>query len=396
MLAELLAQPVVLAVAGAAQSVAAATDLRPLAYGAFLLLIAGCLLLDLGVFHRTPHAVGAREAALWSCVWIGLSLSFSVFVWFAYEHHWLGLGLDVDAATPDGHALAPRTVGGLEALEQYLTGYLVEFSLAMDNILVIAIALGAFGIPRQYQHRVLFWGILGAVAMRGAMIWLGAELVHRHSWVLVLFGAFLLATALKLALVRGEPDPANNVLVRLLRRIVPVRTFHDGERFLTRRTVAPVSGSDPATLGRLALTPSGLALIVVEVTDLVFAVDSIPAVFAVTLDPFLVFTSNIFAILGLRSLYFALAAALQRFRFLQPALVLVLAFVGVKLLLLSLPPYLDDLGALLGFELAPVPAFAIDTLVSLLVVVGVLAGALLLSVLLPPRDPGQRPRADRP
>jgi tellurite resistance protein TerC len=379
--ADLLAQPLAPAIAAAAQSLAS-TELRPLAYGAFLLLIAGCLLLDLGVFHRTPHAVSAREATVWSCVWISLSLSFAVFVWFAYEHHWLGLGLDVDTGAHDGHSLVHRNIGGREACEQYLTGYLVEFSLAMDNILVIAIVLSAFGIPRQYQHRVLYWGILGAVAMRGAMIWLGAELVHRHSWVLVLFGAFLLATALKLAFARGEPDPANNVLVRLLRRIVPVRTFHDGERFVTRRTLPPPA---PGPLGRLALTPCGIALIVVEVTDLIFAVDSIPAVFAVTLDPFLVFTSNIFAILGLRSLYFALAAALQRFRFLQPALVLVLAFVGVKLVLLALPPWLDDLGALVGIAMAPRAAFAIDTRASLLIVVGVLAAALLLSVLLPGR-----------
>ena len=381
MFADLLAQPLAPAIAAAAQSLAS-TELRPLAYGAFLLLIAGCLLLDLGVFHRTPHAVSAREATVWSCVWISLSLSFAVFVWFAYEHHWLGLGLDVDTGAHDGHSLVHRNIGGREACEQYLTGYLVEFSLAMDNILVIAIVLSAFGIPRQYQHRVLYWGILGAVAMRGAMIWLGAELVHRHSWVLVLFGAFLLATALKLAFARGEPDPANNVLVRLLRRIVPVRTFHDGERFVTRRTLPPPA---PGPLGRLALTPCGIALIVVEVTDLIFAVDSIPAVFAVTLDPFLVFTSNIFAILGLRSLYFALAAALQRFRFLQPALVLVLAFVGVKLVLLALPPWLDDLGALVGIAMAPRAAFAIDTRASLLIVVGVLAAALLLSVLLPGR-----------
>jgi tellurite resistance protein TerC len=228
------------------------------------------------------------------------------------------------------------------------------------------------------------------------MILVGGELIMRYQWVLIVFGAFLVLTALKMALIKGNDDPSQNLAVRLCRRFIPMVNFFDGQRFITRRTIAPTYSADPrtgamimdpapeGTLGRRAVTPLFLALLLVEITDLVFAVDSIPAIFAITPDPFIVFTSNIFAILGLRALYFCLAALIAKFRFLKPALILILAFVGVKLLLLSVPPYLPVIG------LEAQSAIKIDTTVSLLVVVGVLVAATVLSVLWPGKTPAAR------
>jgi tellurite resistance protein TerC len=290
-------------------------------------------------------------------------------------------------------------VGGTTAAKQYLTGYFVEKSLAMDNIFVIAIIFSAFGIPNKYQHRVLFWGIIGALVMRGAMIAIAGALVAKYMWVLIIFGAFLIVTAIKMGLSSGEPDPANNPMVKFARKIFPVVTFFDGQKFFTKRTLAPTYSKNPSTgkevqdpppAGSLSLkwsiTPLFLALIMVEITDLVFAVDSIPAIFAITPDPFIVFTSNILAILGLRSLYFCLAALIAKFRFLKPALILILLFVGVKLLLLSVPPYLHVVGLGSGTAIAPMKSIKIDTTISLVCVLGVLAGAVVLSWLIPAKD----------
>jgi len=271
----------------------------------------------------------------------------------------------------------------------------VEKSLAMDNIFVIALIFGFFAIPAMYQHRVLFWGILGALLMRGVMIFIGGELIIRFQWILILFGLLLLATAAKMAFLHGQSDPARNPIVRLAKRFFRLVDFHDGQKFFTRRTIAPTYSTppgaaaptqDPApagTLGAWSMTPLFLALIMVEVTDLVFAVDSIPAIFAVTPDRFIVFTSNIFAMLGLRSLYFCLAAAIAKFRYLKPALIAILAFVGVKLLLMSLPPYLDEIAAWVGAEMGPFKAIKIDTTVSMLVVLGSLGAGVVMSVLRP-------------
>jgi len=261
----------------------------------------------------------------------------------------------------------------------------------MDNIFVIALIFAFFAVPSKYQHRVLFWGIIGALLMRGAMIFLGAGLILTYQWILIVFGGFLILTALKMALIKGHDDVSQNIAVRLCRRFFRVTEFYDGQRFFTKRTIKPTysrdargaEAMDPAPPGSLsaawAITPLFLALLLVEITDLVFAVDSIPAIFAITPDPFIVFTSNIFAILGLRALYFCLAALIQKFRFLKPALILILAFVGVKLLLLSVPPYLDVIG------LTSAEPIKIDTTVSLLVVVGTLVLASVLSVALPAR-----------
>ncbi|MBI1190770.1 MAG: TerC/Alx family metal homeostasis membrane protein [Tepidisphaera sp.] len=378
------------------------THSHTLAYAAFIALVCVFLALDLGVFHRKAHVVSMKEAIRWSFIWIACGLAFSGVVHQAYEHHWLGLGLDTPmygaAAASGKHAVVNGEVGGLEAAKQYLAGYLVEKSLAMDNIFVIAIVFGYFGIPEKYQHRVLFWGIVGAIIMRGAMIYLGAELIHRFTWILIFFGLFLLFTAIKMAIIKGNDDPGKNPVVRLAKRVLPVTDFLDGPHFITRRTLAPTyskdpgSGEmrrDPAPPGTLSatrhFTPLFLALLVVEFTDLIFAADSIPAVFAITPDPFIVFTSNIFAILGLRSLYFCLAAMIDRFRLLKPALIVIMAFVGVKLMLMATPPYLDDIGGWFGLKIAEGHPVKIPTVWSLGVVVFVLLGGIVGSLLLPPK-----------
>ena len=371
-------------------------DMKYVAYGIFLLLVVLFLILDLGVFHREAHEVHMKEAVTWSVVWLTIGLSFSVFVYFAYEHHWLGLGLNTRIFNPAAALDASQPlivygeVRGATAAVQYLTGYVVEKSLAMDNIFVIAILFGFFAIPNKYQHRVLFWGIIGALIMRGAMIGIGGELIMAYQWVLIIFGVFLLLTALKMAVIKSESDPSRNPVVRLVTKLYPVTTFFDGQRFFTRRTLPPTYSPDPRTgklvqdppppgtlSKRLFVTPLLLALIMVEITDLVFAVDSIPAIFAITPDTFIVFTSNIFAILGLRALYFCLAVLITRFRFLKPALIVILAFVGMKLLLLSLPPYLDVLG------LTKRQSIKIDPFVSLAVVVALLVLATVASILWP-------------
>jgi tellurite resistance protein TerC len=368
------------------------------AYVGFIGLVVLFLALDLGVFHREAHEVSMKEAAGWSVVWLTCGIAFAGFVYKAYDAHWLGLGLDTPrynthelaGTSPDQPIIISGEVTGAEAAKQYLVGYVVEKSLAMDNIFVIALIFAFFAVPAKYQHRVLFWGIIGALIMRGGMIGLGAGLILKYQWILIVFGGFLVLTALKMALIKGNDDPSQNFAVRLCKRFLPTVDFYDGQRFFTKRTLAPTYSKDPATgkqvqdpappgtlSARWAITPLFLALILVEVTDLVFAVDSIPAIFAITPDPFIVFTSNIFAILGLRALYFCLAALIAKFRFLKPALILILAFVGVKLLLLSAPPYLDAIG------MEPQKSIKIDTTLSLVIVLATLALATVLSVLIP-------------
>jgi tellurite resistance protein TerC len=280
-----------------------------IAFVAFVLVM---LALDLGVFNRKDHVIRAREALAWTSFWIVLALLFNVLVYYMYRDHWLGIGQDV------GHPL-----GGKHAAIQFLTGYIIEKSLSLDNIFVIALIFSYFKVPAQYQHRVLFWGILGALLMRGAMIGAGAALISRFSWAIYIFGGFLVFTALRM-LVGGDeaPDLEHNRLVRWTRRIYPVSEQLHGHDFFARLPD-----------GRRAITPLFLVLLLVESSDVIFAVDSIPAIFAVTLDPFIVFTSNIFAILGLRSLYFVLARLMDRFHFFRLSLVVILAYVGFKMIL---------------------------------------------------------------
>jgi tellurite resistance protein TerC len=378
-------------------------SLKMWAYVAFIGLVVLFLALDLGVFHREAHEVSMKEAATWSVIWLTCGVAFSAFVYKAYDANWLGLGLDTPrynthelaGQVPEQPIIISGTVEGLEAAKQYLVGYVVEKSLAMDNIFIIALIFSFFAVPAKYQHRVLFWGIIGALVMRGGMIGIGAGLILKYQWILIIFGGFLVLTALKMALIKGNDDPSQNIAVRVCKKLLPTVDFYDGQRFFTRRTVKPTYSKDPATgkeiqdappagtlSAKWSITPLFLALILVEVTDLVFAVDSIPAIFAITPDPFIVFTSNIFAILGLRALYFCLAALISKFRFLKPALILILAFVGVKLLLLSVPPYLDVIG------MAPQKSIKIDTTLSLVIVLATLALATVLSVLMPAKQKG--------
>lgn len=318
-------------------------------YISFVALVLVLLALDLGVFHRKAHVVSVKEALGWSVFWIGLGLAFAGFIYAGYENHWMGMGL-----TPDQMSLAPAAVPGVgtvyndgaSATVKYITGYLVEKSLAVDNIFVIAMLFGFFAVPQIYQHRVLFWGILGALLMRGVMIALGAQLLQRFTWIIYVFGGFLILTGVKMLLLKSdETDPNQNIVVRLTRKIWPVTEKFHGEHFFVRAgTDAALEAATPgaaretdrvvetAAKGTLLATPLFLALLMVEVTDLIFAVDSIPAIFAITTDPFLVFTSNVFAILGLRSLYFALAGMMDEFRYLKVALAFVLMVVGVKMM----------------------------------------------------------------
>ncbi len=295
----------------------------------FFALVFGMLALDLGVLNKKDHEIGVKEALRWTVLWVAASLLFDVFVYFAYEHHWLGIGLHEGAVS----------VSGMEAATQYLTGYIIEKSLSLDNIFVMAAIFGYFRIPRMYQHRVLFWGILGALVLRGLFIFGGTALLGKFEWLMYVFGLFLIFTAIKMQLSKEEDnlDPSKNVLLRVSKKLFPVTHEFHGHAFF------------PRIEGKRVATPLLLALIVIESSDLLFAVDSIPAIFAVTLDPFLVFTSNIMAILGLRSLYFALAAMLGKFRFLKNALVVVLAFVGIKMLIVKFYeiPSLLSLGVIL-------------------------------------------------
>ena len=307
---------------------------------AFIAFVLMMLALDLGVFHRKAHIVSVKEALAWSAVWLSMGLTFAVFVYFAYGSQWFGLGTVADAV--DG-----LTNDGSTAAEKYLTGYIVEKSLSVDNIFVIAMIFSFFAVPPLYQHRVLFWGILGALILRGTMIAIGAKLIAEFHWVLYLFAVFLIFTAIKMLFLKTEhTDPNKNVVVRLARRLFPVTARFHREHFIVRAgssasyesevpgaPAVPDEVVEAARPGTLLLTPLALALVMVETTDVIFAVDSIPAIFAITSDPFLVFTSNVFAILGLRSLYFALAGMVKKFRYLKVSLGLVLMVVGVKMLL---------------------------------------------------------------
>jgi tellurite resistance protein TerC len=317
-------------------------------YLGFIAFVLGLLALDLGVFHRKPSVESVRGALAWSAGWISLGLAFSGLVYLGYHHGWMGLGTHVDA-TSTPQVLADGTVifnDGADAALKYVTGFVVEKSLAVDNIFVIAMIFSSFKVPALYQHRVLFWGIVGALAMRGAMIAIGSALLARFSWVMYVFGGFLVLTGVRMLFSPpGGHDLEDNRALRVLRRLVPTTERYHGLHFFVRAgsrhaAEAATPGAAPevdrivagARKGALLATPLLLALFMVELTDVVFAVDSIPAVFAITSDPFLVFTSNVFAILGLRSLYFALAGMIDRFHHLATALAIVLMLVGTKML----------------------------------------------------------------
>ncbi len=303
-------------------------------YGGFVVFILALLALDLGVLHKRDKTDTVKAALGWSALWISIGVAFSGVIYLAYDQHWFGLGT------------AGAGQSGGAAMGAYLTGFFVEKSLAIDNIFVIAMIFSALAVPSRYQHRVLFWGILGALVMRGLMIGAGAALITRFAWVIYVFGGFLILTGVKMLLMHDSSGDINDSrIVRLLRRLMPITERYHGARFLVRAgtpaAAAPAEPGGPvetdrvvaaARKGALLATPLLLALILVEATDLIFAVDSIPAIFAITTDPFIVFTSNVFAILGLRSLYFALAGMMDRFRYLKPALAAVLVIIGTKML----------------------------------------------------------------
>ena len=302
------------------------------AFNAFVLAM---LAIDLFVFHKDAHQVRVREAAAWSVVWVALALLFGggVYAW---------VGRDA----------------GLE----YFAGYVIEKALSVDNIFVFVLIFGFFRVPAEYQHRILFWGILGALVMRGAMIAAGVYLIEQFHWVIYIFGAFLVFTGIRMATqVEHDIDPAANPVIRLLRRLVPVTPEYHGQRFFVR-------GDD----GRLFATPLFVVLALVETTDLIFAVDSIPAIFAVTQDPFIIYSSNVFAILGLRALYFLLADIIHRFHYLKVGLSVVLVFVGAKMLLADV--------------------YHVPTAWSLAIIVAVLASATAGSLIWP--KPASAPGTD--
>jgi tellurite resistance protein TerC len=318
-------------------------------YSGFTLMILFLLALDLGVFHRKAHVVAVREALGWSAFWIFLGLLFTLFIYNGYEQHWLGLGL-----TPDMMGSAPKAIEGVgvvyndgwSATVKYFTGYLVEKSLSVDNIFVISMVFGFLAVPPIYQHRVLFWGIVGALVMRGAMIAVGAAMIQEFAWIIYVFGAFLILTGLKMLVMKDKnTDPNASIVVRVTRRLFPISQRFHGQHFFVRAGSsasheAPTPGAEnlrdevveSTRAGTLLATPLFLGLVMVEFTDLIFAVDSIPAIFAITADPFLVFSSNVFALLGLRSLYFALAGMIDKFRYLKVSLAMVLMLVGIKMM----------------------------------------------------------------
>ncbi|WP_396187021.1 TerC family protein [Flavobacterium sp.] len=274
----------------------------------FLAAILLFLALDLGVFNKTPHIISTREAGKWTGIFVTISFLFSGVIYWLYGNNYI--------ANPD--ALQP-----IEASIKFITGYLIELSLSVDNIFVIAIIFSSFRIPQKYQHRVLFWGIIGAIVFRGLMIYFGVLLINKFSWTTYIFGVFLIFTAAKMLFSKDDDkfEPKKSFVYRILRKIIPVTTHIDGEHFFVKRRHIT------------AATPLFVALVVIEVMDVIFAVDSVPAILAITSDPFLVFSSNIFAILGLRSMYFFLSHMLNRFAHLEYSLIAILTFVGLKMLL---------------------------------------------------------------
>jgi tellurite resistance protein TerC len=308
----------------------AITEITGWWYAWFILVILFFLALDLGVFHREARVVRFKEALGWTTLWCTLSLCFSGLVYY---------------------------LRGKEEAVEYITGYVIELSLSMDNVFVIALIFAYFRVPLTYQHRVLFWGIMGALIMRGVMIGVGAALIQTFSWMLYVFGAFLIFTGFKMMFGGDDGvEPEKNPVIKLARKLYPVSKEFDGQKFTTKVD------------GKTMLTPLALVLLMVETTDLIFAVDSIPAIFAITSKPFIVFTSNVFAILGLRSLYFVLADAIGMFRYLKAGLSIVLVFIGVKMLIdpHGKPPEWYQ--------------FKIPTTLSLVIIAGIIIGSILISL----------------
>lgn len=276
-------------------------------WGIFIAFIILFLALDLGVFNRTPHVIKTKEAAIWTAIWVTVALSFSGVIYWLFQ---------------DGLVENPTDLTPKLAVLKYITGYLIELSLSIDNVFVIAVIFSSFSIPQKYQHEVLFWGILGAIVFRALMIFFGVALINKFDWIIYVFGAFLLITAFRMLLHKeSEFDPKKSKMFRFLKKLFPITSKMEGDKFFIKR------------MGIRAATPLFVALIIIELTDILFALDSIPAILAITADPFIVFSSNILAILGLRSMYFLISRMLTKFRYINYSLVVILAFVGVKMIL---------------------------------------------------------------
>jgi tellurite resistance protein TerC len=304
----------------------------------FNIFVVAMLALDLGVFHRTAHVIRIREALSWCALWMTLALLFNLGIYFWH---------------------------GSEPALEFLTGYLLEYSLSVDNIFVFLMIFSYFRVPYLHQHKVLFWGILGALIMRALFILTGITLIQKFHWVIYIMGGFLVLTGIKMAMQKDEEiNPERNPVLRLFRRLMPVTEDYQGERFFVRRS------------GRLFATPLFIVVLVVETTDVIFAVDSIPAILAITLDPFIVYTSNVFAILGLRALFFALAGIIRLFHYLPYGLALILVFVGIKMLLVDI--YKIPIGIALG------------------TVAAVLVSSVIASVVFPPKPEDMPSAVDQP
>jgi tellurite resistance protein TerC len=331
---------------------------QTLAWVGFNAMVIVMLALDLLVFHRKAHEIRMREAVGWSIVWVTLGLAFTIFVFFHYNHFY-------DPATAQAGAEQLGSMTGEDAALKYLAGYVIEKSLSVDNLFVFLLIFRYFSVPASYQHRVLFWGILGALIFRAIFIFAGVALINQFHWMIYVFGAFLIFTGIRMA-VQKEKDihPERNPLLKLLRRIIPVSRDYHGQKLFSREA------------GRLVATPLFVTLIVVETTDIVFAVDSIPAVLAITPDPFIVYTSNVFAILGLRALFFALAAFMGLFAYLHYGLSAVLVFVGLKMV--------------------SEPFVHVPIAISLSIIGLILATSITVSILLPPSHQGTGADPARP
>ncbi|MFI8379728.1 TerC family protein [Leeuwenhoekiella sp. NPDC079379] len=276
-----------------------------LIWGLFIVFILICLALDLGVFNKEDHIIKSKEAGIWTAVWFSIAMAFSGIIYWLFSAELIENPTNITANT---------------AVLKYITGYLIELSLSIDNVFVIAVIFSSFAIPPKFQHRVLFWGILGAIVFRALMIVFGVALINKFEWIIYVFGAFLLFTAFKMLKSDDDYDPQDSTVYKSVKKLFPVTTTIEGHAFFL------------VEHGKRAATPLFLALIVIELTDILFALDSIPAILAITADPFIVFTSNILAILGLRSMYFLISRMLQKFRYINYSLVVILAFVGLKMI----------------------------------------------------------------
>lgn len=274
---------------------------------AFIAFVIFALILDLGVFNRSPHVIKTKEAALWSGVWVAIAIIFSGIIYLAFQRSWVA---------------NPTNLTPTNAVIKYITGYLIELSLSVDNIFLIALIFSSFAIPKKYQHEVLFYGVLGAIFFRAVMIVFGVALINKFSWVIYVFGAFLIFTAFKMLISHDKPtNPKKSNMYKWIKKVYPVsKTLYEDKFFVRKGKI------------RFA-TPLFVALIIIEFTDIIFALDSIPAIFAITADPFIIFSSNILAVMGLRSMFFLIVGMLDKFRYISYSLIVILAFVGVKMLL---------------------------------------------------------------